>query len=129
MRTIAKEVGFAIAAWIIPLVISICIYRLKQTSEPLFNAMMGIVLTGTTVSLALWYLRLTPTGPVKQGIKIGLVWMIASWLLDSLMFSHGPMQMSLYQYVTEIGAGYFVIPIITVGLGLAAARPRRGVDR
>ena len=125
MWTIAKEIGFAVAAWIIPLVISICIYRLKQSSEPLFNAMMGIVLSGTIVSLALWYLRLAPTGPVKQGIKIGLLWMAASWLLDSLIFSHGPMQMTLNQYVTEIGAGYFEIPIITVGLGMSAAWPKR----
>ena len=48
------------------------------------------------------------------------------WLLDSLIFSHGPMQMTLNQYVTEIGAGYFVIPIITVGLGTSAAWPKQG---
>ena len=129
MRSIAKEIGFAVVAWIIPLVISICIYRLKKSSESLFNATMGIVLTGTIVSLALCYLRLSEGSPITQGIKIGLIWMVASWLLDSLMFSHGPMQMSFNQYVTEIGAGYFVIPIITIGLGVAAARPRRGANR
>lgn len=125
MRSIAKEAGFAVAAGFIPLVISICVYGLKQSSEPLFNATMDIVLTSTIVALAIWYLRLSPTRPIKQGTKIGLLWMIACWLLDSLMFSHGPMQMSFNQYVTEIGVGYIVIPIITIGLGIAAAQSAR----
>src|SRR4051812_24560669 len=77
MRKIAKETGFAVVAWGIPLVISICVYRLKQSSEPLFNAIMGIALTGTIVALGLCYLRMSKGRPIAQGIKIGLLWMVA----------------------------------------------------
>jgi hypothetical protein len=46
--------------------------------------------------------------------------MAANWALDSLMFSGGPMKMSLNQYVMDIGVTYLMIPAITIGLGTAA---------
>ena len=51
--------------------------------------------------------------------------MAANWALDALMFSGGPMKMSLYQYVTEIAGAYLMIPVMTVGLGAAAAHAIR----
>ena len=35
------------------------------------------------------------------------------------MLSPSPMQMSLGEYVSDIGATYLLIPIITSGMGLA----------
>jgi hypothetical protein len=49
--------------------------------------------------------------------------MIANWLLDGLMFSGGPMTMSLYQYLSA--GAYLMIPLITVGLAAAAAQATR----
>jgi hypothetical protein len=46
--------------------------------------------------------------------------MTANWLLDGLMFSSGPMKMSLAHYAMDIGIAYLAIPIITLGLGFAA---------
>jgi len=58
---------------------------------------------------------------VATDIRISTIWMTASWLLDGLLFSGGPMKMSFEQYVMDIGLAYLAIPAITVGLGLVAA--------
>jgi len=120
MRTFLRELGFAILAWLIPFVISVCIFHLKKSHPPLFESMMGLTLVSTIVILGCIELRHSNQRAIARGLRIGLIWMPANWLLDAAMFSAGPMKMSLHQYLTEIGTAYFIIPVITVGLGVAA---------
>jgi hypothetical protein len=58
------------------------------------------------------------------GIRVGLAWAAANWLLDGLMFFEGPMRMTLRQYAMEIGAAYLMMPIIAAGLAAAFAFAR-----
>ena len=83
---------------------------------------MGVTLTCSTVVLALLYFKRLTAGYVAAGARIGFAWTVANWLLDGLMFSGGPMKMSLSQYVSDIGIAYLAIPAITIGLGIAASR-------
>ena len=119
MRSAAREVGFAFSAWLVPFVVSVFIFPLKKSHPPLFESLMGVALAASTAGLGCAYLRRS-NGHPAQGAKIGLIWMAANWLLDGLMFSGGPMKMSLGQYVGDIAAAYLMIPVITIGLGQAA---------
>ena len=93
----------------------------------MFDSLMGVTLAASTVLLGCAYLRRVAGNPIAQGAKIGLVWTIANWLLDGLMFSTGPMKMTLAQYAGDIAAAYLMIPVITIGLARAAnARPSPG---
>ncbi len=126
MRRVAREIGFAVLAWLVPFAVSVCIFPLKESHPPLFDSLMGVTLTCSTVILAVLYFRRLTASYVAQGARIGITWAVANWLLDGLMFSSGPMKMSLDQYVMDIGVAYIAIPVITVGLGIAANMAAKG---
>ncbi len=100
---------------------SVCIFPLKVSHEPLFDSLMGVTLTCSTVVLAVAYFTRLTANYVVQGARIGIIWAVANWILDGLMFSSGPMKMSLNQYVADIGISYVAIPVMTIGLGTAAS--------
>jgi hypothetical protein len=122
VRRVFREIGFAVAAWAVPFALSVCLFPIKKSSLPLFDSLMGVVLAASTVLLGVWYLKRVRERVVLRGLLAGIAWMIANWLLDSMMFSSGPMKMSLAQYASDIGAAYFMIPFITWGLAAQTAR-------
>jgi hypothetical protein len=124
MRRIARECGFAFVAWLVPFAMSVCVFQLQETHRPLFEIIMSLTLTGSTALLGLIYLRRMTENHLIRAVRIGVTWMVANWAIDLLMFSSGPMQMPLRQYLWDIAGAYLVIPVITTALGLAArARP------
>ena len=122
MKLAAREIGFAFLSWLLPFAAAVCIFSLKESNTPLFDSLMGVILTTSTVALAVFYFRRVTSNHVATGARIGLTWMVANWLLDGLMFSGGPMKMTLDQYVSDIGVAYLAIPVITIGLGIAVNR-------
>jgi uncharacterized membrane protein YpjA len=120
MKRVAREIGFAFLAWLIPFAVSVCIFPLKASHEPLFDSLMGVTLTCSTVVLAVAYFKRLTARYVAAGARIGVTWAVANWLFDGLMFSSGPMKMTFNQYLADIGIAYLAIPVITIGLGLAA---------
>ena len=124
MKTAPKELAFAIAAWLIPFAASVAIFPLKKAHAPLFDSLMGVVLTTSTVVLGLLYLRRHPNRPLAAGLRAGVLWMVANWLLDGLMFSGGPMKTTFTQYAGDIGAAYLMIPVVTTGIGAAVTLRR-----
>ncbi len=124
MRTFARQFGFAFAAWVVPFAASVCVYPLKSEHRPFFEMIMSLVLTANTAFLAVVYLRRVAGRHLLHAARVGLIWMLANWLLDLLMFTSGPMQMSFRQYAADIAGAYFVIPVITTAIGVAAL-PKR----
>ena len=125
MKPTLREPGYAVLAWLVPFVVSVCIFPLKKSHPPLFDSLMGVVLTGSTVVLAILYLRRTPGNPAVAGARIGVTCVLANWVFDALMFSAGPMKMPLGQYLLEIGTAYLMLPVITIGIGVARLDQRR----
>jgi hypothetical protein len=121
MKRIVREFGFAVAAWLMPFAASVCLFPLKSSNVALFDTLMGVVLSSSTVVLGCLYLRREGGSYLARGARIGVTWAMANWLFDGLMFSGGPMKMTLKQYVADIGLAYLAIPVITIGLGFAAA--------
>ena len=65
--------------------------------------------------------RLRP--PAAAFDPTGLLWFAVNVAIDlPLMLAPSPMQMSLSEYVANIGLTYALIPIITVGMGIARAQ-------
>jgi hypothetical protein len=58
---------------------------------------------------------------VREGILLGLAFVLANLLFDLCMFSVGPMQMPLFRYFKEIGIAYSIMPIISFGIAWTLA--------
>ena len=110
---------FGVLLWLIPLVISICIYPLKKGGSPLFETIMAVTVTLCVVFFAVLYFRNVKEGFLKKGVWVGLIWAAMSVVFDLPMSSAGPMKMSIGAYFGDIGLTYLIYPLVTIGMGLA----------
>jgi hypothetical protein len=122
MRRTLRELGFAFLAWLVPFAVSVGLFSVKKSNPPLFESLNAVALAASTVVLGCAYFRPVTERFISRGLRAGLLWMLANWLLDGLMFSGGPMKMTFPQYAADIGAAYLMIPVILGGLGHAAGR-------
>jgi hypothetical protein len=105
--------GFLV--WLIPFGISCAIFPLKTSARPLFESIMPVVVTATTVVFLLVLDRRRRLVSVRNGVAVGLIWLVLNWGLDLALFSWGPMPMSVPDYMADIGLVYLIIPIVAVG--------------
>lgn len=116
-----KMILFGFLVWLIPFVVSFVVFPLKDTTRPLFESIMPLVLTITVIVLAYYYLKNLDAKSVKKGVIAGLVWFIISIIIDMVLFlPASPMQMGFADYIMDIGLTYVMIPVITVGMGYMA---------
>jgi hypothetical protein len=73
------------------------------------------VLTGCAVLFSVLYFKKADKTSTTEGLKLGLIWLVISLIIDLGMFMQGPMKMPLVDYIADIGFTYLIIPIITVG--------------
>jgi len=116
---------FGFLIWLIPFVVSFFIFPLRSSSRPLFESIMPVVLTSAVVLFTVRYLRKINREFVKEGIFIGIVWLVISLVIDLILFMpESPMQMTLSDYVMDIGITYLIILIIPVGSGYLMEKNR-----
>lgn len=108
-----RAVLYGFLLWLIPFVVSIVIYPLKETTPALFESIMPVVITVCTVVFVILYVE--KGQPLKEGISLGVLWILISIVLDLLLFMEGPMKMSFTDYMADIGLTYLIIPVITTG--------------
>lgn len=113
-----KLILFGFLVWLIPFLVSVVIFPLKTSNNPLFEAIMPVVLTLTVVTFSYLYLNGIEENFAREGVVTGVVWFIISIVIDLLLFlPPSPMHMSFTGYIMDIGLTYLIIPIVTVGLG------------
>ena len=123
MTSIRKALLFGFLVWLVPFVVAFLIFPLRESSRPLFESIMPVAIATAAVGLAVAYLRPVKRGFLREGVLLGLLWLVISLVIDApLMLFGGPMQMTLAEYVADIGVTYLIIPVITVGIGAALAR-------
>ena len=116
---------FGFLIWLIPFVVSFFIFPLRSSSRPLFESIMPVVLTSAVVLFTVRYLRKINREFVKEGIFIGIVWLVISLVIDLiLLMPESPMQMTLSDYGMDIGITYLIILIIPVGSGYLMEKNR-----
>jgi len=114
--------GFLV--WLIPFVVAIAIFPLRESSRALFESIMPVVVALCVVLLCIPHFKRVDTGLLKEGFLLGVIWLLICLVLDLLMFMQGPMKMTLADYMMDIGLTYLIIPTITIGVGYIA-EPRR----
>ena len=116
-----KKIGYGFIVWVVPYVSAIPLLGVME-SDPIFFKTLMIVIGGLVgaICAALYFLKVEKDF-LKEGIVLGLVWMIVNWLLDfgALL----PLSKMPYgQYFAEIGLRYLVMPAMTVPIGYVLSK-------
>lgn len=122
MKSIKWAAVYGFLLWLIPFIVAFAIYPIRETNYPFFETIMPVTLTLCVVVFAVFYMKDLDSGYVAEGLKIGIVWFLMSFIIDLFMFMWGPMKMSFADYVMDIGLTYLIFPIVTVGFGVIMNR-------
>ena len=115
---------FGLLSWLIPFLVSLLVFPLKQTNAPLFETLMSVVtLMTAAVLLPRCFLNrpVTPRGAVLAGVT----WLAINLALDYPMFAFGPMKMDAGRYYSEIGLAYLIFPVFAFGAARLAGMAAR----
>jgi hypothetical protein len=99
------------------LVVSILIFIIHDTHRPVFEAIMPAAIIAFTGIFAYLYFKKSESGSVGEGAMIGIMWLLENIIFDLLIFMEGPMEMSLMEYMADIGVTYLIIPIAAIAVG------------
>lgn len=122
-----RAIGLGVLSWLIPFVVAFLAFPWRESARPLFESVMAVTVTATTIGLGLAYLRRRPNAGAREGLSLGVIWFVICILIDApLMLLGGPMHMSVGAYFADIGLTYVSIPLVTCGLTAArsASAPR-----
>ena len=112
---LALAYGFSV--WLIPFTVAFAIFPIHGSDRIFFESIMPVVGVFSVVIFAVLYSRQVKGIVLEEWVKLGILWLLISVVVDLLMFSWGPMKMSLIDYFKDIGFNYLAIPIITAGFG------------
>lgn len=124
MKSLRLAILYGILIWAIVFAVSIAIFPIHESNRPLFESIMPVAIAVSVVFFSACYFKKVDSGFVGEGVKLGLLWLVISILVDLPLFSSGPMKMSLAEYVSDIGVTYLMIPIITIGTGYLMEKRR-----
>jgi hypothetical protein len=78
--------------------------------------------------LTIMYFRDVEDHPLREGIRLGVLWLLASIILDQGPFVWGLMRLSFPEYLRDAGVGYLLYPIVTLGAGFLLSADRNAVE-
>jgi len=108
---------YGIIIWAFVLIISLVISPLHSSERPLFVSIIPVALVLAVTVASIKYFQNSKKKNLMAGLYLGLIWLGISLGLDLLLFSWGPMRMTVADYLKDIGAIYSLIPILTTAFG------------
>ena len=110
---------YGFLAWLVPFVISFLFFTAQgqlKIDQQLFKSIMVVVGGLVGAWLMVRYFGKVKSRFAAEGVTVGIVWLLMSWLLDLLILV--PMaKMSLVFYFNTIGLLYLTIPIMSISMG------------
>jgi len=117
MKKLSKLLLYGFLIWMIPFAVSVLKFPLHDRERPLFESVMPVVIAACAAIFSVLYLAEASSEFLREGVRIGAVWLATSLILDMLSVLAGPMKMPLIEYVKDIGLTCLIIPSIAVGFG------------
>lgn len=122
MASVRRAVLFGVLVWLFPFVVSILAFPLRSSWRALFESVMALSVCAVVVLLALRYFRGVERGYVREGLLLGLLWLAICVLIDLPLMLTEPIGMTVWEYAADVGLTYVMVPVITVGLGVAVSQ-------
>ena len=117
MRSYKLALFYGFLVWVIPFIVTFLIFPIRTSNRALFESIMPVVITISVVFFTNIYFRKLNKNFLREGLIVGIIWLVISIAIDLLMFMQGPMKMSFSNYIMDIGLTYLIIPTITIGFG------------
>ncbi len=119
LARIARLIGFGILTWLAPFLVSIPFYTpsgLPAIDQTFFKTIMIVVGSAVGAFLLVLYFDRTHNLFLREGIIVGVVWLVINWVLDFLILL--PLnQMDPVTYFEQIGLRYLVILFMAISMG------------
>ncbi|NHZ87109.1 MAG: hypothetical protein GWP19_14755 [Planctomycetia bacterium] len=118
MESIKKVILYGFLIWLIPFVVAFIIFPIHESNRPLFESIMPVTVALCVVIFGNMYFKQVEANYKKEGIRLGIIWLIISLVIDLILFMpQSPMHLSFLEYLMDIGITYLMIPVITIGFG------------
>jgi len=117
MKITGKILLYGFLIWLIPFLVAMGIFTIHESNRPLFESIMAVTVTLVAVLFSVLFFQNRTTNFRTAGLLLGLLWFAISFGIDLIMFSFGPMKMPFWEYVSDIGVTYLIIPVVTIGIG------------
>jgi hypothetical protein len=118
MKSMKKALILGFLSWLIPFLFSFLFFTPKGElliNQLLFKNIMIVTASYVSAFLIIKYFKIVDKNYVKEGILLGVLWMIINLVLD--MVTLVPMGKPLMVYLPQIGLGYLMIPAMTILTG------------
>lgn len=115
-----RALTFGFGVWLIPFAVSLAIAPVKESWRSLFESVMPVTVSAVAVLFAVLYFRRSGSSTAGEGARLGVLWLTMSVLIDLPLMLSPPLHYSLREYVADVGLTYLIIPIVTVGIAVAA---------
>lgn len=113
---------FGFLSWMVTFGGAMCLSPLRAAHRTTFETLIGVVLTLSTVFFTARYFRNVQTAFVREGVLLGLAFIVCNILFDLPMFLSGPMKMPLGDYMKDIGLAYLSMPVVSIGFACVLQR-------
>ena len=114
MFLVKRAFFYGFLVWLIPFITAVLIFRIHESNRPLFESIMAVVIVAVAVFFTGKYFRHVEKYFVKEGVQLGVLWLLISVAADFPFFITGPFAMSPMEYVSDIAVIYLIFPLITV---------------
>jgi hypothetical protein len=115
-KKILKISSFGFVVWLIPTLITLLLSSLNEMF--FFDVISAVSIALTVTVLSYIYFKDVGVHCVKEGMIIGLIWLIISIVLDIILILLDVTKLTLVQYSVYVAPLYVIIPAITIGFGL-----------
>jgi hypothetical protein len=115
-KNILKIIVFGFIVWLIPTIVT---YITSFTSGLyLFDVVSALSIAITVIVFAYIYFKDVDSHLVREGLIIGVVWLLISIVLDIVLVLLGITKLTLTQYAVYVAPIYIIIPAVTIGFGM-----------
>ena len=117
MIRILKLIGYGFLVWLIPTLITSALIVFPSIAY-LFDIVSALAIIISAALFSYLYFKDVHMNFIKEGIIIGITWLILSIVFDLIMIIVGVSTISLTNYAFLVAPLYVIIPVITVSYAL-----------
>lgn len=114
--------------WLIPTLVTAILIYFPKTASYVFDVLTAVTVTISVAAFSYLYFSDIKANFIKEGVLLGVAWLIISVVLDIVLVILGVNKISLFEYAVMVLPLYVIIPAITIGYGLYIDQNTRNAE-